>query len=207
MAGLLEVPVLVREGDPGESERLVLALVENLQRSDLDPVDEARGYHVLNRVHGLTQEDIARRVGRDRTTVANLMRLLKAPPRVLKALSERRIDTGHAKALLAVEDSSRCLELLDETQRDGLSVRELERRVRRLGKLSGARPRTEGPWPSLEDSLTREIGAKVEIRRRNDGGGRLLVHFGSTEELTAIVDRLQGHPPSTNPWSDDGLLP
>ncbi len=124
-----EVPVLVRNAS--DETLLVLALVENLQREALNPVEEAEGYHRLAERFSLTQTEIARAVGKDRSTVANLLRLLKLPPSIRKMLEEGELSMGHARALLTLEDDVRASELARQAVREGWSVREMERRTRR----------------------------------------------------------------------------
>jgi ParB family chromosome partitioning protein len=192
-AGLLEVPVLVTDQADREQDALLLALVENLQRSDLNPVEEALGFQRLVETYGLTQDQVARRVGRDRTTVTNALRLLRLPPRALEALRGGLISTGHGKALLALHDPAQLPELLLAIIEQGMSVRATERRV---SALNGAPPRKrQAPEPryaSAEDLLTRQLGAQVEIKARPRGGGRIVIRYSCEEELTQLVDRLGG---------------
>lgn len=195
LAGLLEIPVMVHESDSGPGQQLLLALIENLQRSDLDPIEEALGYQRLSQVHGLTQEEISSKVGKDRATIANFIRLLRLPSSVQQALSEGLISTGHAKALLAMTDSARIPALLELVLARGLSVRALERLVQQQNRTAET-PRQPAtplkPWKHAETLLGRSLGAPVEIRSKRDGAGSIVIRYGSQAELTALVERLRG---------------
>jgi ParB family chromosome partitioning protein len=179
LAGLTEVPALVR--DLTDQEALELALVENLQREDLTPLEEARGYQALLGM-GLTQEEVAKRVGKARSTVANALRLLQLPEEVLAALEDGRITAGHARALLMLEPEDR-LWGLKEILAKGLSVRQAEALRDRLSRERKA------PEPSpLALELSRHLGLPVRVV----GGkrGRVVIHYRSPEELAALLERL-----------------
>jgi ParB family chromosome partitioning protein len=179
MAGLSEVPAVVR--DLTDQETLELALVENLQREDLSPVEEARGYQALLAM-GLTQEEVAKRVGKARSTVANALRLLQLPEEVLEALERGEITAGHARALLMLEPQDR-LWGLREILEKGLSVRQGEALRERLSREG--RPKEASPL-SLE--LSRHLGLLVRVA----GGrrGRVVIHYRSLEELEGLLRRL-----------------
>ena len=180
MAGLQEVPAVVK--DLTDREALELALVENLQREDLSPVEEARGYQALLEM-GLTQEEVARRVGKARSTVANALRLLQLPPEALEALERGEITAGHARALLMLEPEDR-LWGLKEILEKGLSVRQAEALRERLAM---APKRSAEPSPlSLE--LSRHLGLPVRVV----GGkkGKVVIQYRSLEELEALLRRL-----------------
>jgi ParB family chromosome partitioning protein len=179
MAGLSEVPAVVR--DLTDQEALELALVENLQREDLSPVEEARGYQALLAM-GLTQEEVAKRVGKARSTVANALRLLQLPEEVLEALERGEITAGHARALLMLEPQDR-LWGLREILEKGLSVRQAEALRERLSRER--RPQEASPL-SLE--LSRHLGLPVRVA----GGrrGRVVIHYRSLEELEGLLRRL-----------------
>ncbi len=180
MAGLEEVPVLIKDLSDGEA--LELALIENLQREDLSPVEEARGYQALVEM-GLTQEEIARRVGKARSTVTNALRLLQLPQEVLEALDRGEITAGHARALLMLEPEDR-LWGLKEILKKGLSVRQAEALRERLAE---ARPRPREPSPlSLE--LSRHLGLPVEVQ--GEKRGRVVIRFNSEEELQYLLEKL-----------------
>jgi ParB family chromosome partitioning protein len=193
-AGLLRVPALVR--DVAENRRLEVALVENLQREDLNPLEEARAYRSLVRDHKLTQAEIAARVGRSRTAVANTLRLLELPPAVQELVESGQLPMGHARALLGLEQAEDQIRLAREAVRSGLSAREVERRVglRQTGRSSRGRPqeRRDPHEIAAEESLTRALGTRVRIRRGRGKAGRVEIHFGGDEELQRIYEVLNG---------------
>jgi ParB family chromosome partitioning protein len=190
-AGLTEVPVLVTDRADRDADSLLLALVENLQRSDLNPVEEALGFQRLVELYGLTPQQVADRVGRDRSTVTNALRLLRLPPRALEALRAGLISVGHGKVLLALHDPAQLPDLLAAIVDQGLSVRATERRV---AQLNGRPPRARRPeaprYATAEELLSRELGAQVEIKTRARGGGRIVISYTDEEELVQLVDRL-----------------
>lgn len=184
--GLPTVPVVVR--DVADDHLLELALVENIQREELTPLEEAQAFHRLQEEFRLTQEQVARKVGRDRSTVANTLRLLRLAREVRELLASGRLDAGHARALLAVERPEDQIALGREAARKGLSVREVERRVAwlrapRVHKESRRDPNTR----AAEERLRAALGTRVEIRRRGKGGV-LKVAFGSEAELQRLFD-------------------
>ncbi|GGM92660.1 chromosome partitioning protein ParB [Thermus composti] len=179
MAGLQEVPALVR--DLSDREALELALVENLQREDLSPLEEARGYQALLEM-GLTQEEVAKRVGKARSTVANALRLLQLPLEVQEALEAGAITAGHARALLMLEPEDR-LWGLREILEKGLSVRQAEALKERLP----GRKREREPSP-LSEALSRHLGLPVRVV--GEARGRVVIHYRSPEELQALLERL-----------------
>lgn len=192
-AGLPEVPVVVRGEDPSPAEQLELALIENLQREDLDPVEAALGYQRLVQHYGLTQEQVATAVGKDRATVANALRLLKLPEAGLKALRERRITAGHARALLALEDAEPFRLALATVIARELSVRATEQLVKNLKR--GATEKPKGPSRSavrLGDALTRALGTRVQVVERSGGGGRIVIDYRDAEDLHRLAARLDG---------------
>jgi len=193
LAGLETVPVLVKEATPQET--LELALVENLQRADLNPLEEANAYQQLMSEFGLTQEQVADRVGRSRVAVANSVRLLHLPDEVKEALLTNRISAGHARALLGLSDTALQLRVLRAIEKRGLSVRQIEELVRRLtaGKpAQGKATQTQTPETrALEDRFRQSLGTKVSLYR-SKRGGRLVIHFFSEEELQAIYARIVG---------------
>jgi len=192
LAGLSAVPVVVKDVVP--REMLELALVENVQRSDLNPLEEATAYRQLVEEFGLTQEQLARRVGKSRVAVSNTMRLLKASRPVQKALLEEKISEGHARALLGLERAELQETALNTVLRKGLSVRQTEDLVRRLQE--GRRPPRPAPASSpetkaLEAEFREALGTKVTLKR-SGMKGRLVIHFYSDEELDALYDRIVG---------------
>ena len=193
LAGLARVPVVVKEA--AEHELLELALVENLQREDLNALEEAQAYRRLADEFGLTQEAIASRVGRSRTAVANSMRLLALGEELKASLAGGEISEGHARALLGLDSEAARREAWRQVVARALTVRQTEELVRHWSnaRQTGVRPRPRGPNPetaSLEEKLRTALGTKVELQRSSKGRGRLVVHFYSDEELEALLARL-----------------
>ncbi|GIX45805.1 MAG: chromosome partitioning protein ParB [Candidatus Tectimicrobiota bacterium] len=188
LAGYDTVPALIRDAD--DREVLLLALLENLQRDDLNPLEEARAYQRLVAEFGLRQEDIARQVGKDRSSVANALRLLKLPPLLQEDLAAGRLSMGHARALLALESAEAQQRLRDQILAEGLSVRATEARVRQ-------QRRTPAPKPAhlvqVEEALQRHLGTPVTIRpgRRR---GKIEITYRGEAELARLLARLQGAP-------------
>jgi ParB family chromosome partitioning protein len=189
-AGLEEVPVVVREVADAR-ELLELALVENLQRSDLNPLEEAEAYAALQEKFGLSQEEVAARVGKARTTVTNALRLLRLPEEVRNMLREGQLTAGQARPLLALPGAEAQIRLAARAAQEGLSARELER-------LAAPRPRPQPKKPdrpvevhtaAAEERLTRRLQTRVEIRRQGKGG-HLRIYFHSEEELMRLYDVL-----------------
>ena len=193
-AGLRTVPVVVREVSAGDKQVLELALIENLQREGLNPVDEALAYQRLTSEFSLTQDQIAAAVGKDRSSVANFMRLLKLPDEVRGDLASGALSTGHARALLALNDPAAQRQGAREVISRGLSVRETEALVKRMAAAPAAtspRPATEPAKDvhtrAAEDRMRFALGAKVRISRRGKGG-RIEIDFGSEDELNRLFD-------------------
>ncbi|MBI4538533.1 MAG: ParB/RepB/Spo0J family partition protein [Gemmatimonadetes bacterium] len=191
--GWQEIPAVVREVD--DRTMLVLALVENLQREALSPLEEADGYRALADDFGLNQSAIAQLVGRDRSTVANTLRLLKLPPSVRRLLAEGRLTPGHARALLAVDDPRRAGELARAAVRGDWSVREMEARVRRLGAKPKKNRNSSAPNPvlrALEEELREALGTRVSIARDAAGRGRIEIPFYGDADLERLFALLTG---------------
>ena len=193
MAGLATVPVIVKEATPQEA--LELALVENIQRADLSPLEEAFAFRQLVDEFGLTQEQVADRVGKSRVAVTNTMRLLRLPDAVKQALVDGKIREGHARALLALPTSEAQVAALKIVVKRSLSVRQTEELVRRLLAESPP-PKAKEPispeTQSLEEEFRDTLGTKVSLYRNQRGRGRLVVHFYSDEELQTIYDVIVG---------------
>lgn len=193
VAGLSKVPILVK--DVASSEVLELALVENLQRSDLNPLEEAMAFQQLVEEFGLTQKQIARRVGKSRTAVANKLRLLTAARQVQEALLEERISEGHARALLGLERTAAQEAGLETILKQELSVRQTEQLVRRLlGRQEEERRSAQRPSPEvreLETQFREALSTKVSLRRKGKGG-QLVIYFYSEEELAALYEHIVG---------------
>jgi ParB family transcriptional regulator, chromosome partitioning protein len=188
-AGLRSVPVTVR--DVEDAQLLELALVENIQRQELTALEEAQAFHRLQEEFRLTQEQIALRVGRDRSTVANTLRLLRLPRELRELLAAGRLDAGHARALLALERAEDQLALGREAARRGLAVREVERRVAQLRapRRAGAGRRKDANTRAAEERLRGALGARVEIKRRGRGG-EIRVLFNGENELERLFELL-----------------
>ena len=194
-AGLLRVPVVVREVSAGQERSLLeLALVENIQREDLNPIDEALAYRRLSDEFHLTQEDIAAAVGKDRTSVANFLRLLKLPEEVRADVAAGSLSMGHARALLALGDEAEQRRLARDVVAKHLSVRETESLVKKI--VAGASP-SAMPLPrpidvhtrAAEDRLRLALGTRVRIIRRGTRG-RIEIDFGSEDELIRLYEQL-----------------
>jgi ParB family chromosome partitioning protein len=194
-AGLETVPVVVRRV-ADDRELLELALVENLQRSDLNPIEEAEAYAALQEKFGLSQEEVAGRVGKARTTVTNALRLLRLPDEVLDLLREGRLTAGQGRPLLGIEDPEEQIRLADRAVRDGLSARDLERLAAEPQPEENRKPKkpdrpVEVHTAAAEERLTRRLQTRVEIKRQGKGGrGQLRIHFHSEEELMRLFDVL-----------------
>lgn len=190
MAGLAEIPAIIREAS--EVERLELALIENVQRADLSPLEAAEAYRQLDDEFNLSHEEIADRVGKSRSTVTNTLRLLNLPEDVRQALNDKRISEGHARALLALPTAQAQSSALITVLKHELNVRQVEELVRRL---TGQRPAsTSRPTPApevsaLEERLRQSLGTRVELKPHRKGG-TLVLHYYSEEELDALVERL-----------------
>jgi ParB family chromosome partitioning protein len=187
-AGLATVPVVVRE--VADDRLLELALVENIQRQELSPLEEAQAFHRLQEELRLTQEEVARKVGRDRSTVANTLRLLRLPKEVRELLNTGALDAGHGRALLALDKAEDQVALAREAARKGLSVREVERRVA-LVRAPRARPPAarDANTRAAEERLRAALGTRVEITRRGRGGV-MRVAFASEAELNRLFEVL-----------------
>jgi ParB family chromosome partitioning protein len=193
MAGLATVPVIVKEATPQQA--LELALVENIQRADLNPLEEASAYRQLVDEFGLTQEQVADRVGKSRVSVTNTLRLLRLPAEVQQALADGTVREGHARALLALPSPEAQVAALKTVAGKALSVRQTEELVRRLmaepppqKPKKPASPETQ----ALEEEFRDTLGTKVNLQRNRKGQGRLTIHFYSEEELQTIYDVIVG---------------
>jgi ParB family transcriptional regulator, chromosome partitioning protein len=193
LAGLTAVPAIVKEASDGQA--LEMALVENLQREDLNPLESAEAYQRLIEEFGQTQEEIANRLGRDRSSIANALRLLRLPLRIRDDIVAGTLSEGHARALLGLEKPGDQLKARDLVVKKGLSVREAEALVRRWRGNGIARPaRAAGQDPNLaalEDQLRSTLGTKVRIVREG-AGGTIQVSYFSADELTRIVEAIVG---------------
>lgn len=196
-AGLEEVPAIVREVTP--QQLLEWALVENVQRADLQPLEEAEAYAALISDFGLTQAQVAERVGKSRSAVGNSVRLLSLPQSIKDALSREEISAGHARALLRLEEEERMQSALKLIVDRGLNVRQTESMVATMlapGARSEEPPAEDDTLithlHSLEDRFRQTLGTKVKLDRREDGSGRLVVHFYNDDDLDQIYRQIVG---------------
>jgi len=191
MAGLLTIPVVVR--DVQEHQKIEMALIENVHRSDLNPIDEAISYRKLAEEFNYSQDQIAERVGKSRSSISNKVRLLSLPSEIKKALKEGKIAEGHARALLAIQDPRQQQATFEKILSGNLNVREVER---------SAKPKTSNPKPQtsaennqitkqLSDDLKNFLGTKVKIKK-NSRGGKIEITYYSAEELARIYQKIKG---------------
>lgn len=190
--GWPDIPVLVR--DANDETLLVLALVENLQREQLNPLEEAEGYAALSERFGMKQGDIARAVGKDRSTVANLVRLLKLPPSIRKLVEGGSLTQGHARALLTVDDPVRAGELARRAAKEGWSVREMERRA--AGKGGKPRRPRDGKQDlvirALEDALQDHFLTRVAVKEKRGGKGTIEIQYHNAEDFGRLFEAMTG---------------
>lgn len=195
LAGLKEVPVIVKEFT--EQEAVEISLIENIQREDLNPIEEAMAYKRLMEEFHLKQDAIAERVSKSRTAVTNSMRLLKLDDRVQQMLIDEMISTGHARALLALESKDAQAEAAVKVFDEKLSVRETERLVKELlnpVQKKGEKPKNQAEelvYKNLEEKIKQIIGSKVAINRKTDNKGKIEIEYYSQEELERIVELLE----------------
>jgi ParB family chromosome partitioning protein len=200
LAGLKAVPAIVKDVSP--REMLELALVENVQRSDLNPLEEAAAYRALVDEFGLKQDEIGERVGKSRAAVNNSLRLLTLPPRVQEAVANRQIDAGHARAILQVPGEERQIQLMEYVIARQMTVRQVEELARRLAESAAAAEEDDvedepekadlyDPIRELEDRFRGALGTKVQLTRSRRGG-KLVIYFFSDEELDRIYGTIVG---------------
>ena len=192
MAGITEVPVIIRE--LGDTETMEIALIENLQREDLTPIEEALGYQVLIDEHGFSQEEVAQSVGRSRPAIANSLRLLKLPQSILDIVSDGKISAGHARALLTLEDEKLMQELAEEIIKKDLSVRQVEKICKQKPKPEKEEIPEKKPsfYSMVELALNESLGRKIKVsKNKGKQGGILQIEFYSDEELTELSNKLK----------------
>ncbi len=193
LAGLAEAPVVVHEVD--DQTAMVMALIENIQRDDLNPLEEASALHRLLDEFGMTHQLVAQAVGKSRTTVTNLIRLLELAPGVKALVEQGALEMGHARALLALKDETVQLQAAHEVANKGLSVRDTEALVRRLNdppKKTSAEPTREDPdIRRLLEDLTERLGARVVLKQGKGGKGRLEIAYNSLDELEGILAHIK----------------
>ncbi|MCY4158193.1 MAG: ParB/RepB/Spo0J family partition protein [Bacteroidetes bacterium] len=192
LAGLEEIPAYIRPAK--NAQMLEMALVENVQREELNPIEVALGYQRLVDEYNLTQEDVALRVGKKRSTITNFLRLLHLPPRIQVGLREGAITPGHARALLSLPDDRTKNRLFVEIQQDHLSVREVEQRTRILSKQPKKTKKTTAD-PAVyitqtESKLRKTLGTKVRVKNTIKGSGRIVIHYYSQEDLSRLIELL-----------------
>lgn len=196
LAGLSSVPVVTRQAD--DRELLELALIENIQREDLSPLEAAEAYKSLEENFNLTHEEISKRVGKNRASITNTMRLLKLPGDVQRALLEKKITEGHARVLLSLPTPQAQINAMNHIINNDLNVRQTEEYVRNLiGEKKTAPKNTkqtlEPEMQELEDRLRQMIGTKVSLRPTKNGAGSINIHYYSAEELESIIEKLGSH--------------
>ena len=195
LAGITDVPVLIREYD--KQQTMEIALIENVQRADLNPIEEAKAYQMLIQEFGLRQEDVAERVAKNRATITNSMRLLKLDERVQEMLIQDRLTGGHARALLSLEDGEKQYQLALKTVENHLSVREVERLVKELLKPKKAKKKAEPErdmevfFKDVEEKLKGVMGTKVSINRKDKNKGRIEIEYYSSAELERLIELLE----------------
>ena len=198
LAGLADVPAYVRTAD--DQGLLEMAIVENVQRADLNPIETAVGYQRLIDEVGLTHEALSERLGKRRSTITNALRLLRLPPELQNALKENRITMGHGRALAGLDDVALQLALLREIEREGLSVRQTEVRVKGLTEPKQARGTKEIAAPTqlspvladIQRELSASYGARVAIKRDATGRGQIVLHYAGDDDFNRLLDQLRG---------------
>lgn len=192
MAGLTEVPVTIRE--LSDTETMELALIENLQREDLSPIEEALGYKALIDEHGFSQEEVATSVGKSRPAIANSLRILKLPDSVLEYVKQDKISAGHARALLMLDNEEDMLELAELIYKKDLSVRQAEKLAKKKPEVEeDTQPERKPSFYSMvELALNESLGRKIKINKnKGKQGGVLQIEFYSDEELTELSNKLK----------------
>ncbi|MBQ2824793.1 MAG: ParB/RepB/Spo0J family partition protein [Clostridia bacterium] len=194
-AGLSEIPAIVRELN--DKETMEIALIENLQRKDLTPVEEALGYDALMKNHGFTQEQVAESVGKSRPAVANALRLLSLPQPVIDMLAEGKLSAGHARALVGIEDEETAIKLANEIADNGLSVRAVESLVKNADKKKkvkaddGRKAKKPTYFAEVEMALSENMGRRVTVTPSKNGtGGTISIDFYSDDELKMLANRI-----------------
>ena len=192
MAGLTEVPVIIKELT--DAETMEIALIENLQREDLSPVEEALGYKALIDEHGFSQEEVAKSVGKSRPAVANALRLLKLPDNIMEYLKDGKISAGHARVLLTLENEELMTELADEIVAKDLSVRQVEKICKKKPTVQKEEKPEKKPsfYSMVELALSESLGRKISVSKsKGKQGGVLQIEFYSDEELTELSNKLK----------------
>jgi ParB family chromosome partitioning protein len=197
MAGMKQVPVLIRPAAQSDGERLELALIENIQREDLNPIERGQACQRLIAQHGYTQELVADRLGYQRSTVSNLLRLLELPVELQSDVSRETLTAGHARALLQLQGSPLQSEARKRVLEEGLSVRQTEELCKEWSRKGAtpkhrARPRKPAWVVDLQEKVARSLGVRTELQLLSKGGGKLILHFKDLEQLDGFTQRLGG---------------
>lgn len=188
-----EAPVIVRDAD--DETLLVLALVENLQREALNPIEEAEGYQALSERFGMKTAEVARSVGKDRSTVANLLRLLGLPVSIRKLVEDGSLSQGHARALLTLDDPVRAAELARKAVREGWSVRDMERKAAAAKpSRSKAAARRDPVTVAFESALQDHLATRVELKATRGGKGTIRIHFADPDDFERVFELITGRP-------------
>ena len=193
LAGLSAVPAYVKIAN--DQSMLEMALIENIQRENLDPIEVAISYERLINECELTQEEMADRVGKSRTSVTNFLRLLKLPDEIKKGLQERKLSMGHARALLGIDDEKKMMKLYHSILENNLSVRKVEEQSKELSNASSTARKKASPLSFEEkswiSSLSNEYSTKIALNRDAEGNGKLVFHFTSTSEMEELIKKLK----------------
>lgn len=189
MAGLKEVPVVIKDYSP--QEIMEVALIENIQREDLNPVEEAKAYQNLIKEYNLKQEEVANRVSKSRSAITNSLRLLKLCDPVLNYLIEETISSGHARALLALDDPEKQVSAAEKIVKEHLSVRETEKLVKNLNQPEKKVPKKELKndfvYKDMEEKLKQKLGTKVKINRKSENSGKIEIEYYTQDDLEKII--------------------
>ncbi len=195
VAGLQEIPVYVRTAN--DNEMLEMALVENIQREDLNPIEIAISYQRLSDEYKYTQEELASRVGKKRSTISNYVRLLKLPVEIQNAIKSKTLSMGHARVIAGVDDLMQQMQLFKDIQSKELSVRDAEKILQSYSKAKARRPVNPAPLSTpnqikvLEDRMSAFFGYKVSINRKTNGEGQIVIKFKDDRQLNDILDRIE----------------
>ena len=194
IAGLKEVPCIV--GEYTEQQKVMLQLIENVQRSDLNPIEEAKTYRRLIDDFNMKQDEVADKVGKDRTTITNSRRLLNLTPEVQDMLMEKKLTSGHARALLGLSNEENQIKIAYQILDEKLSVRETEKLVKSVGKPKKTKKMTPEAlqliYRQLEDRIREKVGAKVSVKATDEKRGKIEIEYFTQDELEAIVDKITG---------------
>lgn len=185
-AGIKDVPIIIR--DAADTDAAEISLIENIQREDLNPLEEAEAYNMLMETFDISQDDLSSRVGKDRSTIANTIRLLKLPPHIKQALRSKTITAGHARTLLALDSPTEQIRVFSVIQKKSLSVRDTERLIHKLKQSIPKKPlaRADASFADLEKSLSRRLMTPVHVTRGKKSG-KIEILFKTEEELNRLV--------------------